>query len=64
LASFRVAPVSVDIRFMYYVRRVRNLRETRICIIKTCRQNDKNLPITPHSIYYCNIYIPHVVNIY
>jgi hypothetical protein len=39
---FRVAPVSEDIRLTCYVRRARDLRETRICIIDTVLDNNQS----------------------
>ena len=49
LVFFKVAPVLVNICFIYHVHKARNLRETRICTINTVLEKNQ-LSINQHRI--------------
>src|SRR6266566_8606940 len=66
---FRVAPVLVNIRFMYHVHRARDLRETRICIINTTKRqslttnfNTAYVPLQVIFVHVNNASIPTIIN--
>jgi len=61
---FRVAPVSVYIRSIYYVRKHVIYARRVYVLLRRVDRTRKNPLTTPHSTYHYDIYILHVVNAY
>ena len=61
---FRVAPVLVYIRFIYYMRRHVTYARRVYVLLRRVDRTSKNPPTILYSTYYYDICILHVVNVY